>query len=137
MSTLIAILLVILIIPFAWLAKNASHELSHLLVARAHGWKPLEFRPYPVRRHGRWFFAYCRWQSNGIEPPALLHIAPFINGMIWGVIYLAIAFLLSPHNRWYLFLIPSVMGFIDAGFFWWGYFWGSDLCDGKKFRRTK
>jgi hypothetical protein len=28
------------------------------------------------------------------------------------------------------------MAFFDAGFFWWGYFWGSNFCDGKKFRKA-
>lgn len=133
----ITILLIICSIFFSWLAQNASHELSHLWVAWRQGWKPLEFRPYPVKRHGRWFFAYCRWQSDGTEPPALLHIAPFINGMILGVLYLTIALLLMPHGRWYLFFIPSTMAFFDAGFFWWGYFCGSNFCDGKKFRMMR
>ena len=80
--TLVTVVIAIAAVLLSWFMQNVIHEASHMFVAIAKGYVPLEFRPYPVFRHGRWFFAYCRYDARGETPPRIIHIAPFIGGMI-------------------------------------------------------
>jgi len=131
---------VLVVVPVAWFLQNCLHELSHLVVGwLSEGRKPLGFWPYPHKHEGRFYFA--RFSSG---PPSdlnfdwrkkhrLVFIAPFLVGAVWVASSLVAFLMLSPHHR--VFALPTAAtGLVDALWFWRGYFWGSDRCDGKRWR---
>jgi len=122
-----------------WLIQNSVHEGSHLLVAYVkRGWKPLAFKPYPCNVDGRWYFAYCRYDTNGELSFSGVHIAPMFAGLICATTWLVVNAILLLVSHWHwLFLFPVVAGIGDALFFWWGYLWGSVYTDGKKYKYLK
>jgi hypothetical protein len=126
------------VIPVAWFLQNIIHEGGHLFVAWENGWKVKGFWPYPHKWNGRWYFARCQWSRMGPSSGwnAVLKkvcISPFFTGLMWAVLC-SLAIVLVP--SWLrIFGIPFVIaGLFDAGFFWWGYFWGSEMSDGRRYR---
>jgi hypothetical protein len=131
---------VLAFIPVAWFLQNCIHEFSHLLVGwKLEGRKPLGFWPYPHRYKGRLYFARYELEEIpriDLEVISLRYSAPFYAGLTWMAICL-FASLLFPDNL-KLFCAPFVLaGLVDALFFWWTYFWGSELSDGKLFKYAK
>ena len=127
---------VLTLIPVAWLLQNCVHEGSHLIVALlTQGRKPTGFYPYPHMHAGRFHFARftCgvqRWGNISFAPTL---IAPFFAGILMLITMLGIKPLFAPEHQ--IFLAPfGVAGFIDAA--WWlrGMRWGSEGCDGKRFK---
>lgn len=129
---------VIAFVPIAWFVQNCIHELSHLIVGWfREGMKPLGFYPYPHRHNGTTYFARYRCtNSTRHDEKGYRHIAPFYFGLAWALITLIVFCFLSKDYR--IFVLPfTVCGLVDAGFFWWGYKWGSYKCDGKKYRSLR
>ena len=124
--------LILLLIPIAWIVQNTIHEASHLLV----GWwregrKPIALIPYPHKYNGLFYFArYTCSAGSKKDPEDLTDIAPFWAGFIWLDLQACLMYLTD--SFWPLPF--AVAGLIDALFFWWGYFWGSSSCDGKRYR---
>jgi hypothetical protein len=135
----LTVLLWIVVFVLSWFLQNCIHEGSHLYVAYwLRGWKPKEFHPYPLKRNGKWYFAYCSYETDGKKTSKWIHIAPAFAGLYWGCIWavLCIFFYYVNMDGWVFCLIPMGMGFFDVFWFWRGYWWGSESCDGKRFRRA-
>lgn len=134
------VVIVTLVVFTSWFVQNCLHEGSHLLFAYLlRGWKPREFCPYPHKHNGRWYFARCRYTRPIRQPiPEWIHIAPAIAGWWWGCTWSIIASVTWWFGGygWYLAFIPAGMGFFEIVWFWIGYMWGSDMSDGKRFRKT-
>jgi hypothetical protein len=88
--------------------------------------------PYPHKHNGRFYFA--RAQSGPATKdgsPAYRYIAPFFAGMlicgVFGALFVV--------TRIWAYLPFAVCGLIDMAWFWRGYFWGSDMCDGKRYKK--
>jgi hypothetical protein len=122
-------------IPLAWIWQNGVHELSHLWMAwYKKGRKPIGWYPYPHIHNGKFFFA--RSASGPATKPGstrMVYIAPFLFGIVLTWIYAAVMVLAWP-NLWFLFGLMSLFAFIDSMFFWWTFFLGSPMSDGKMFR---
>jgi hypothetical protein len=133
--------ILLLIIP-SWFLRNCYHELSHLIVGRLHEKRDIKgFWPWPHCFNGRFYFSRYRlgWPKKGLSLKALnsnhwpRHIAPFYADLLLLVALGAAMILSSPVARpW--FLPPMGAAVIDAFWFWRGYFWGSEGCDGKRWR---
>lgn len=133
---------VLLCVPVAWLVQNCLHELSHLLVGLFQGLKPSGYYPYPHKHEGRFYFSRYSFDYSSLKPYQLdgfirphnpRHIAPFFAGMLWSGVFVGLMFLVPVTYR--IFLLPfAVFGLIDALWFWRGFFWGGEFCDGKRWR---
>lgn len=127
-------------VPVAYFLQLCFHELSHLLVGLAHeGRKPTGFYPYPHKHNGKFYFARYTSGPGHFQqvyyrrPHIPRHIAPFWAGLLVVAISALVFFLVSP--AWRVFALPTaVAGLVDMLWFWRGYFWGSDGCDGKRWR---
>lgn len=117
----------------AWFIQNCLHELSHLIFAWLfEGLKPKGFWPYPHFYKGRFFFA--RYKTRKIETVNKgRHIAPFWSGLVFVWAFSVVVFFADNETKIY-YLAFVITNTIDALFFWWGYIWGSEFSDGKRFR---
>jgi hypothetical protein len=143
---MVAVCVGVAVVLAAWFLENAIHEGSHLLMAyNKRGWPPVEYKPYPCKVDGRWYFAYCRYDNTKETAKkgeaSEIHIAPFYAGLAWACLWLTPVAILAGTGNWqwwsWYFLAPIVTGVVDALFFWWGYFWGSKFTDGKKYKYLK
>jgi len=125
------------ILPGAWFLQNCLHELSHLIYALFYeGHKPIGFWPYPHTHNGRFYFARYKIHTDGKPADRLRHIVPFWQGVFCVISLFIMSTLVKEENR--IFILPFIItNFVDALFFWWGYFWGSDYSDGKRFRHGR
>jgi len=149
-----------ILIIVAWLFENVLHEASHLLCATLKGlkaralyplphwvsyedaedglfgyrlWRPWELWKKPWD-NAKWFFARCVYDAP--EKPwsrhAAIHIAPFV----WGITLFISTMIGSTMVGFRtLYLLPfALVGLIDA--LWWvrGYFYGSEGCDGQRWK---
>jgi len=124
---------VLILIPVAWFLQNCIHEGSHILF----GWldegiKPLGFYPYPHIHDGQFYFARYTYIAFPIpdEPHLIRHIAPIITNV--GMLLFGAFTLFLTKSIWILpFMVCALM---DA--LWWiyGYIWGSEKKDGKRWR---
>lgn len=126
---------VLVFIPVAWFVQNCIHEFSHLLVSRiSEGREMLGFWPYPHYYEGRFYFARC----NSGEPICRdfygsRYIAPFYFGLLWATIGIITMTFIAEDLK--IFCLPFILaGLIDALFFWYTYFFGSGISDGKLYR---
>ncbi len=131
---------VLLFIPVAWFLQNCIHEFSHLLVGWiVEGRKPLGFWPYPHFYKGRFYFARYRSQDLtqiDLKAIGVRYSAPFYAGLLWMAICLFSSLFMSEELK--IFCMPFVLaGLVDSLFFWFTYFWGSELSDGKCYKYTK
>jgi len=126
------------VVPVAWILQNCIHEFSHMIVGWVtRGEKPAGFYPYPHRRAGIFYFArYSYSVSDSKNSHAPKWIAPFWGGVVWFVIAGILMLLLSREMR--IFVVPfTVAAVVDALFFWRGYFWGTERCDGKRWEKVR
>lgn len=125
------------VVPVAWFVQNCIHELSHLVVGWVwEGRKPLGFWPYPHKHGGKWYFARCLSGEAAIKgrSPRPRYIAPFYAGMLWSIVW-TIHLVFMCTDAWRIFVLPfAVTGFIDAAWWWRGYFWGRLTCDGQRWK---
>ena len=121
-----------LALPVVWFVQNCVHESSHLLFGwLIEGRKPLEFKPWPHRFEGRFYFARCvMGEATKDGWVVYRHAAPpTVNSIYMCLMGLCI-------------LIHAVFGvfafcaLIDTLFWFYGYLWGSELSDGKRFRKA-
>ncbi len=126
----------LLALPVAWFIQNCLHELSHFVFAwRVEGLKPLGFWPYPHFYDDRFWFARYKVDGGGEKREhRWRNITPFWSGFFYTVSFSIMLVLAKEENR--IFILPFIIAnVVDALFFWWGYIWGSELSDGKRFKR--
>ena len=128
---------VLVLAPFAWLAQNLIHEGSHLFVAkRRYGLAPRALVPFPHRHAGKWYFARCEFDPT-YDPIPDVWISPIRFSLIWIVVLnvLGVALLFAGTELWHLVIPFKVAAYIDVVFWLRGRFWGSAMCDGKRWKR--
>lgn len=122
----------LLVVPVAWFIQNCIHEGSHLFFGwLIEGRKPLEFKPWPHMYERRFYFARCTGgpaTKDGF--PHIRHAGPIlVNGpymmLTSGLMILHIAF-----------GILTLCALVDTLFWLYGFFWGSEFSDGKRFRKA-
>lgn len=121
---------------FFWLLQNVIHETSHAFVGFfIEKRKIISFKPWPHFYRGIFFFS--RYELSGDSEfekicveTRFRHIAPFWAGLLFSLVWVTL-FVLSGNL---IFSIPFSFALIDSLFFWWGYFLGSNHCDGKRYK---
>ncbi len=124
---------VLTLIPVAWFLQLCLHEGSHALIGWANANRLTGFYPYPHKHMGRWFHGRVMFEMY-YPMPAEFYIAPFF---VSGIVLVCSVFMLFLFPvEWKLWVLPfGVAALVDALFFWYTYFFGSDLSDGKKWRK--
>ncbi len=118
----------------AWFLQNVIHEGSHALTVKfALMGKVTSFKPWPNKHNDKWKFASMGWdKTKPIEPISMdaFYTAPVSFAIVWiGV--LGIITMIIPT----IWMIPFILAPIVDILFWIrGYFWGSNLCDGKQYK---
>lgn len=122
----------LLIIPIAWFVQNCIHEGSHLLFGwLEEGRKPLEFKPWPHRFEGRFYFArYAMGEAtkDGLTCICIRHAAPVLVNSIYITLMSVLTVL---HMVFAIFVLCTL---VDLAFWVYGFYWGSELSDGQRFR---
>ena len=121
-----------LALPVAWFVQNCVHESSHLLFGwLEEGRKPLEFKPWPHMYEGRFHFARCLMGEATKEGGSCMrHAAPILVNIPYTLLMLALTLL---H---FVFAVFVLCAWVDSLFWVYGYFWGSEFSDGKRFRKA-
>lgn len=127
------LLALIALLP-AWILQNALHESSHLLVGWiVEGRKPTGLYFWPHTHYGQFYFSrYTSGVATKSGSPTPRFIAPFWAATGWAALSLSLGFVI--HVLFFAFTLAAL---VDALWFWRGYFYGSLLCDGKRYRAER
>lgn len=131
-----------LILP-AWFLQNCIHEGSHILIAHLLGWKILEFKPYPHKHRGRFYFArYSADSSTGWKPKYIprfhaLYGAPFSAAVYWILLLVGVKYVLGIFDiNVSVYFAPFILvALVDM--IWWirGLLFGSEVSDGQRWKK--
>jgi len=126
---------VLLSTPLAWWLQATLHESSHLVVGvRRNGITPLKIVLWPHVYKNHFYGARLTYYEGKHDPKGLMHIAPMWVGLKMMLFIGLLMLSASPHIRTILapFWIVALFHVLS---FWRGYFWGTDVCDGKRWRK--
>lgn len=125
----------ITIFSAAWV-QLVIHETSHIVVGWfRNGHKPTKMIPWPSFKDGRFCFARFEYIVGPKKDPAsAMLIAPMWAGLGWCLINTLLTIWAPAHVR--IVILPfAVSGLVDCLWFWRGYFWGTEFCDGKRWKQ--
>lgn len=127
-------------LPIAWFLQNIIHESSHLFA----GWlfegrKAIKLIPYPHYYNDRFYFArYEAGEATNYLWPgeAARHVSPTWAAAIW-IFLVGFIFVKFLPISWVYIIWPFLItAAVDIGFWWYGYFFGSEYSDGKRYRKA-
>ena len=126
----------VFLIP-AWFLQLIIHECSHAVSAVLQGYKVTGVYPYPHKIDGHLYFARCAVEGlpYPAKPENIFFAAPLLGATL-PILFIpgAIPFTANVLPVMGALLAMWVMAAGDV--IWWmrGYWWGSNTCDGKRFR---
>lgn len=132
--SLLSYLLLIGLFVLCYFGQNIIHELSHLIFAKVFcGYKMIDLIPWPHKHKDKLVFARCEYlpTSPRSEHEEMIHLSPVVIGTLLFFLWLVLSIVINP-----LFSIPLIYQSIDILVWVYGFFYGSDYSDGKRFRNN-
>lgn len=130
----------IILVVVLYLLQNTIHEGSHLLTAWiTEGRRPLAFWPFVHRYKKRWYFARCVW-GYATKPNASAkykYFSPVVAGNITLFVWVCMLPGRGVDTKlFWLALFGASFALFDVLFWIYGYVWGTEQSDGKRYRKA-
>lgn len=119
---------------FGWLIQNVVHELGHLIFAKVFcRYKAIDLIPWPHKYKNSFVFARCEYLPTypRSEKECMIHVSPILVGIPLAILFLVLGILVSPY-----FFILFGYQLIDILFWVYGFIFGTDYADGKRFKNA-
>jgi hypothetical protein len=136
---------VLLVALIAWFVQNCIHEGAHVLAGGViYGATKPRIYPWPHKFNGRWYYArysfkLSKWAQAFSNEPDLrssIHFAP-VGAAVIPIVLSIVVFLFLPDAYSILALPFMIAPVIDVAVWEWGYHYGSEGCDGKRYKLMK
>ncbi len=111
---------IIVMLVLGWIVQLCLHELSHYLMVRKLGYKVTEFKVWPHKYNGKWYFGRVQYEVPSDEHPAVHHYNQILISSVplWTAASFNLVWLCFAAYLWMPFISFAFCAFIDQ-INWW------------------